>query len=107
MDRRFYLPLMIGGFNADPVSQPVIDALTEVQVSSTVGSQAGFQLKFTIGKNSPVQQMHNSGYFDPRRRVIIAGTLNGSADVPMDGIPTNHDISPNPSPGQSTVAATA
>src|SRR5713101_4463332 len=106
MNRGFYLTLMIGGFNADPVSQPVIDALTEVQVSSTVGSQAGFQLKFTIGKNSPVQQMHNSGYFDPRRRVIIAVTVNGSVEVLMDGIITKQDITPNSSPGKSTLTVT-
>ena len=92
MNRGFYLTLMMGSFNADPVPQPVIDALTEVQVSSTVGSQGGFQLKFTIGKNSPVQRLHNSGFFDPRQRVIIAVTVNGSVEVLMDGIITKQDL---------------
>jgi hypothetical protein len=44
MNRGFYLTLMMGSFQASPVPQPVIDALTEVQVSSTVGSRGGFQL---------------------------------------------------------------
>ena len=59
MNRGFYLTLMMGGFNASPVSGPVIDALTEVSVSSAIGSQGGFQLKFTLGKNSVIQQMLN------------------------------------------------
>src|SRR5271157_5031902 len=100
MNRGFYLTLMMGGFNASPVPQPVIDALTEVTVSSTVGAQAGFQLKFTLGKNSPVQQMLNTGYFDPRTRVIIAVTLNGSTEVLMDGIITKQDVTISSGAGQ-------
>ncbi len=40
MNRGFYLTLMMGSFTASPVPQPVIDALTEIQVSSTVGARA-------------------------------------------------------------------
>ncbi len=106
MNRGFYLTLMMGSFTADPVPQAVIDALTEVQVSSTVGSQAGFQLKFTLGKNSPVQRLHNSGFFDPRQRVIIAVTVNGSVEVLMDGIITKQDMTPSSAPGKSTLTVT-
>ena len=52
MNQGFYLTLMMGGFNASPVPQPVVEALTDVQVTSTVGSQGGFQLKFAMGRNS-------------------------------------------------------
>jgi len=106
MNRGFYLTLMMGGFNASPVPQPVIDALTEIQVNSAVGSQAGFQLKFTLGKNSPIQQMLNSGYFDPRTRVIIAVTVNGATEVLMDGIITKQDVSPSLTAGKSTLSLT-
>lgn len=106
MNRGFYLTLMMGGFNASPVPQPVIDALTEVSVSSTVGSQAGFQLKFTLGKNSVVQQMLNSGSFDPRQRVIIAVTVNGQTEVLMDGIITKQDLTPSSAAGKSTLTIT-
>lgn len=106
MNRGFYLTLMIGSFNASPVPQPIIDALTEVQVSSTVGSQGGFQLKFTLGKNSPVQQMLASGYFDPRRRVIIAVTVNGSIEVLMDGIITKQDVTPSSAAGKAALTIT-
>ena len=33
MNRGFYLTLMMGSFNASPVPQAVIDALTEVSVT--------------------------------------------------------------------------
>lgn len=106
MNRGFYLTLMMGGFNASPVSQPVIDSLTEVSVSSTVGSQSGFQLKFTLGKNSVVQQMLNAGSFDPRQRVIIAVTVNGQTEVLMDGIITKQDLTPSSGAGKSTLSIT-
>jgi hypothetical protein len=97
---------MMGPFNASPVPHEVIDALTEVQVSSTVGSQGGFQLKLTLGKHSKVQQMLNSGYFDPRTRVIIAVTVNGSTEVLMDGIINKQDVTPDTKPGKSVLTIT-
>jgi len=106
MNRGFYLTLMMGPFSASPVPQAVIDALTEVQVSSTVGSQSGFQLKFTVGKNSLVQQMIAAGNFDPRQRVIIAVTVNGSTEVLMDGIITKQDYTPSSAAGKSTLTVT-
>jgi hypothetical protein len=106
VNRGFYLTLMMGSFSASPVAQPVIDALTEISVSSTVGMQAGFQLKFTIAKQSLVQQMLNAGSFDPRQRVIIAVTINGATEVLMDGIITRQDISPSDKPGKSVLSIT-
>lgn len=106
MNRGFYLTLMMGPFNTTPVPQAVIDALTEVQVTSTVGSQGGFQMKFSLGKQSKVQQMLNSGYFDPRTRVIIAVTVNGATEVLMDGIITKQDITPDSKVGKSMLTIT-
>lgn len=106
MNRGFYLTLMMGSFNASPVPQIVIDSLTEIQVTSTVGSQAGFQLKFTMGKNSPLATLHASGFFDPRRRVIIAVTVNGNTEVIMDGIITKQDWTPNNAAGKTLFSIT-
>jgi len=106
MNQGFYLTLMMGGFSASPVPQAVVDALTEVQVNSSVGSQGGFQLKFTLGKNSTLAQMHASGFFDPRQRVIIAVTVNGSTEVLMDGIITRQDLTPSGAAGKSTLSVT-
>jgi hypothetical protein len=106
MNRGFYLTLRMGSFSASPVPQTVIDALTDVQVTSTVGGQAGFQLKLTLGKTSPVQQLLQSGFFDPRTRVIIAVTVNGSTEVLMDGIVTKQDITASNEAGKSTLTVT-
>ncbi|MBI3900071.1 MAG: hypothetical protein HY308_17520 [Gammaproteobacteria bacterium] len=106
MNRGFYLTLMMGSFNASPVPRAVIDALTDVQVTSTVGSQGGFQLKFTMGKNSELARMHASGFFDPRQRVIIAVTVNGSTEVLMDGVITKQDWTPSNAAGKTTFSVT-
>jgi hypothetical protein len=106
MNRGFYLTLMMGSFSASPVPQPVIDALTDIHVSSSVGAQSGFQLKFTVGKNSLVQQMIGGGSFDPRRRVIIAVTVNGQTEVLMDGIITKQDYTPSNAAGKSILTIT-
>jgi hypothetical protein len=106
MNQGFYLTLMMGGFSAKPVPQPVIDALTEVQVTTTVGSQGGFQLKLTLGRNSPVQQMLSSGTFDPRQRVIIAVTVNGQTEVLIDGIITKQDVTMSNAAGKSMLTIT-
>jgi hypothetical protein len=106
MNKGFYLTLMMGSFNASPVPLAVIEALTDVQVTSSVGSQGGFQLKFTFGRNAPIAQLHASGFFDPRRRVIIAVTVNGQTDVLMDGIVTKQDFTPSSAAGKSTLTVT-
>ena len=106
MNQGFYLSLMIGGFSASPVPQAVIDALVSVQVTTTVGNQGGFQLKFTWGKTSPLAALQASGFFDPRQRVIIAVTVNGAAEVLMDGIITKQDLAPSLEAGKATFTVT-
>ncbi|WP_321963646.1 hypothetical protein [Paraburkholderia sp. J7] len=106
MNRGFYLTLMMGGFSASPVPQAVIDALVSVQVSTTVGSQGGFQLKFTWSQVGPLAQLQASGFFDPRQRVIIAVTVNGATEVLMDGIVTKQDLTPGNAAGKSTLTVT-
>jgi hypothetical protein len=106
MNRGFYLTLMMGPFNASPVPPSVIDALTEVTVSSTVGAQGGFQLTFSLGKNSVVGQMLNSGKFDPRTRVVIAVTVNGATEVLMDGIIIKQDLVASSAAGKSILSIT-
>lgn len=106
MNQGFYMTLMMGGFQASPVPQAVIDALTSAQVSTTVGSQGGFQLKFSWAKNSALAQIHAGGFFDPRQRVIIAVTVNGATEVLMDGIITKQDLTPSAAAGKSTLTVT-
>lgn len=106
MNQGFYLTLMMGGFSASSVPRAVIDALTSVQVTTTMGSQGGFQLKFTWSKNSPLAVLQAGRFFDPRQRVIIAVTVNGKTDVLIDGIITKQDLAPSTAAGKSTFTVT-
>jgi hypothetical protein len=106
MNRGFHLSLLSGTFSPGPVPQAVIDALTEVQVTSTVGAQGGFQLKLSLGKNSAVAQMHNAGFFNPRSRFVIAVTVNGSTEVLMDGIVTRQELTASSAAGKSVLTVT-
>lgn len=107
MNRGFYLTLQMGAVRPRPVSATVTEALTEVQVTSASSSQSGFQLTFTLGKNSDlVRNLLPSGFFDPRTRVIISVTVNGTVHVLMDGIITKQDVTPSNQAGQSTLTLT-
>jgi hypothetical protein len=101
------LTLMIGPAVPVPVPQVVLDALTSVQVNSG-GERSGFQLTFSVSKNSPLQTtMLPAGYFDPMiTRVIIVVTVNGFPNVIMDGMVTRQEVSPSNEPGQSTLTIT-
>ncbi len=49
-----HLSLRMGSVVTVAAPRAVIEALTEVQVQSESGSQSGFQLQFTLGKDGPL-----------------------------------------------------
>lgn len=102
-----YLTLLIGPAVPVPAPLPVVEALQSVQVTSA-RDRSGFQLRFTLGKASPLQlAMLPTGYFDPiTTRVIIVVTLNGLPNVLIDGFITRQDVQPSNEPGQSTLTIT-
>lgn len=101
------LTLLIGPMVPRPAPKAVIDALTGVQVSNSK-DRSGFQLRFTVGKNSTIlTSLLPSGFFDPiSTRVIIVVTLNGSPNVLIDGLVTNHELAPANEAGTSTLTIT-
>ena len=104
-----HLTLMIGPAVPVPVPQEVLDALVSVQVTTTAGDASGFQLQFTINNRSPLQTLFLlSGGASPVpiMRVIIVVSINGSSDVLMDGVMTNHELTPGADPGHSTLTVT-
>jgi hypothetical protein len=98
------LTLMIGPGVPLPVSADVLNALTGVQVTSNSEGPSAFQLQFTIEKNSPLLTLFllASGAQIPLVRVVIYVTMNGTPQVLMDGVMTDHQISPG-SGGQNSV----
>jgi len=101
------LTLMIGPAVPVPAPLPVIEALQGVQVTSS-RERSGFQLTFTVGKNSLLQlALLPAGYLDPVvTRVIIMVTLNGIPNVIMDGFITRQELQPSNEPGKSTLTVT-
>jgi hypothetical protein len=102
------LTLMIGPAVPVPVTQDVLDALISMQVTTSSRDASGFQLQFTINNRSPLQTLFllTAGNPVPLMRVIIVVTINGSANVLMDGVMTNHELSPAADPGHSTLTVT-
>lgn len=109
MVRNVTLSLMIGPAVPIPVSRTVIDALESVQVTTTaeIGKPSVFQLTFSISNRSPITTlfMLSGGGGIPLVRVVIVAIVNGTPDVLIDGVMTNHQYEPGTGgkPGTLTV----
>lgn len=108
MNKGVHLTLMIGPAVPVPVPQVVLDALTSVQVTATAGKTSGFQLSFTLNNRSPLHTLFllSGGLSIPLVRVIIVVTTNGAPEVLMDGVMTNHEVTPGKDPGHSVLTVT-
>jgi hypothetical protein len=104
----FHLTLMIGPVVPAPVPKEVLDALTSVSVTTNSDSGSGFQLEFTLSNRSPLQTLFllAGGASIPLVRVIIIVTVDGNADVLMDGVMTNHEIRPGADASHSILTIT-
>ena len=87
------LTLMIGPIVPVPVSQEMLDALTSVIVTTNSDTGSGFQLQFTLSNRSKLQTIFllSSGLPIPLVRVVMVVTINGRAEVLMDGVMTNNE----------------
>ena len=107
MLKGFYLTLLVGPFVPLPAPQPVVDALTSAQVTTSAGQASGFQLSFAVSKQSLLSRvLLPAGYFDPKVRVILMVTMNGLPTVLMDGVITRQELAPSSEPGQSRLTIT-
>jgi len=90
------LTLMIGLAKPTPVSRSVLDALTSAEVTTDVDGPSGFQLKFELSNRSPLQSMFLlAGSSIPKiMRVVLVATINGTPDVLVDGVMTDHQVTP-------------
>lgn len=108
MNKGIHLTLMTGPSVPVPVPKTVLDALTSVQVTTTTEGPSGFQLTFTLSNRSPLQMQFliSEGRSIPIIRVLIIVTVNGVPEVLMDGVMTNHEITPGNNSGHSTMTIT-
>ncbi|MBI2207270.1 MAG: hypothetical protein HYU41_25860 [Candidatus Rokubacteria bacterium] len=99
---------MIGPAVPVPVPQSVLDALTDVQITSASDGPSGFQLSFTLSTDSALHTLFllTGGSPIPFVRVIVVVTVGGMPDVLMDGVMTNHEVRPGAGAGRATLTVT-
>lgn len=96
MLKGIHLTLMVGPAVPVPVPRAVLDSLTSVQVTNTTEGPAGFELNFTLSNRSPLQTIFllAGGAMPPMIRVVLVATVNGTPEVLIDGVITNHQVQP-------------
>src|SRR5260370_9896254 len=99
---------MIGPVIPLAVPRVVLDSLSEVEVKTEDVGQSGFQLVFSIDKQSPLQILFllTGGMPLLFMRVVLVATVNGVANVLIDGVITNNEISPGDKGSNSPLTIT-
>jgi hypothetical protein len=99
---------MIGPFIPMTVPRAALDALESVVVTIRDVGDSGFQLTFSIDKQSPLQILFLLTGGAPLlfMRVVLVVTVNGTANVLIDGVITNNEISPGDQGSNSTLTIT-
>ena len=102
------LSLQIGPIVPIPVPRPVLDALAQVEVTVQDVGNSGFQLTFSIDKQSPLQLLFLLTGGAPLlfMRVVLTATVNGVPNVLVDGVITNNEIAPGDKGSNSTLTLT-
>jgi hypothetical protein len=102
------LTLMMGPVIPVTVPRVVLDSLASVEVKVEDVGPSGFQLVFSIDKQSPLQILFllSGGMPLLFMRCIIVATVNGVASVLIDGVITNNQIAPGDKGSNSTLTIT-
>lgn len=101
------LTLLIGPGAPLPASRIVMDALQSVQVVSESGNaQSGFELSFSIERNSPLTSLFliSGGQAVRLFRVVLIVTLNGKSEVLINGVATQTQVAPRTGGGPATLS---
>lgn len=103
------LTLWIGPTVPVPPPPPVIEAVESVEVTASDSGRSGFQITFRVGRSQTDLLDYNlltGPLLRPYSRVLLMVTFGGIPEVLMDGILTNHQLSPGQEPGTSTLTVT-
>jgi hypothetical protein len=101
------LSLLMGPVVPVPVPKGIVDALTDVTITTTSGEASGFQLTFAFNSNLLLNALLLLlGQVGPFIRVIIVANLKGTQEVLMDGVIVNQQNTPNLQAGTSVLTIT-
>lgn len=107
LDLGIRLQLMIGPTVPVPAPYAVMSAFVDLTVTNKDRDRDGFQMTFTLGKESPLDYgLLQSGLFKPPNRVIITAIIDVTPEVLIDGIITNQQVMPSNRPGESRLVVT-
>ena len=110
MFRGGQLALHVGLGVTRPAAAEVLAQLQQVTVTLDDAGRSGFQLTFNAGRNRPTGgsdfPLLGKQTFKIGVRVQITAILSGKTHPLMDGIVTNHQLSPGAERGQSTLTIT-
>jgi len=100
-----HLLLLVGPTVPVPAPYAVIDSLVSLEVTNKDTDFDGFQMTFSLGRDSLLDYgLLSSGLLDPPNRVIITAIIGVTPQVLIDGIITDHQVSPSNRPGESTLS---
>jgi hypothetical protein len=104
------LTLLIGENTPSPLPRKLMEVLKSVEITHSDEGRSGFQIVFKVGRSGRSDlegyQLVKDPLFKVFNRVVVTVTLGATAQVLMDGVITNHQLSPSTQPGQSTFAIT-
>lgn len=107
LDTSIQLQILIGATVPAPANFEVADALSSVEVTNRDSGRDGFQMTFTLGRDSPGDYpLLAKKYFEPSTRVILIVRMGVLPQVLIDGMITNHQLAPSNTPGASTLVVT-
>jgi hypothetical protein len=90
-----------------PLPPNVLAALTKVDVTNDARQGDGFQITVQLSKEGPADYgIILGGSLDLFNRVIIAVLIGASVEVLIDGVITQHQLSPSEEPGRSSLTVT-
>jgi hypothetical protein len=91
-----HLTLMVGPAVPRPAPRAIIDALVSAVVTNDVDGPSGFQLTFALSNRSLLQTtfLLAAAAVVPVMRVVLVATINGKPEVLIDGVMTDHQVTP-------------
>ena len=101
------LVLWMGETVPVPAPYEIVSALTKVEVVCDAKYGDGFELTFTLSKETIGEyDLLRAGVLEPFTRVFIGVILGAWPEVLMDGVIDHHQFVPSREPGESTLTVT-
>jgi hypothetical protein len=94
--------LLVGPTVPLPAPFTLTDALRSVEVESKDDDHDGFQMEFALGRDRIVDYgLLSDGLLEPPSRVVIVMIFQGTPEVLIDGVVTDHQVTPTNVPGEA------